>query len=239
MNIKIFFTDILKFPFAKEIFSNNIEEIWEWFNKKDKVIQKINHQINCVLPKFYDFSDNIFIWEWTDIESFVKIEANVYIWRNVTIRSWALIRSWTIIWDNCVVWHNSEIKNSYIANWAKIQTNTFVWDSIIGQEARIGSWVITANRRFDQKDISLKINNEIIPTKRDKFWAIIGDSVRFWCCASTSPWASIWKNTWVNAGVIVSWFIQEWLVVKLRQTQEMVKRENITSLLSIDKFNNL
>ena len=72
----------------------------------------------------------------------------------------ALIRPGTIIGDNASVGHASEVKHAILQNKSKVASLAFVGDSILGKSARIGSGVILANRRFDQKNIEIKIQGK-------------------------------------------------------------------------------
>lgn len=99
------------------------------------------------------------------------------------------------------------MKHSIVQNKAKVQSFTFIGDSIIGKSTRIGSGTILANRRFDQANIEIKINEKKINTKRDFFGAIIGDNTRLGANSTTVPGTFIGPYTWILPTVQVRGFI--------------------------------
>ena len=88
-----------------------------------------------------------------------------------------------------------------------IRSLAFVGDTILGKSTRIGSGVILANRRFDQKNITVKINGEKVDTQTDFFGSIIGDCSRLGANAATLPGTFIGPYTWILPTLQVRGFI--------------------------------
>lgn len=176
---------------------------WEVLNKIDNFLNetlvKDNVKINnAIMGEFVSIEGNYRIGEGTKINSNVSIIGPVIIGKNCTIQSGALIRPGTIIGNGCVIGHGAEIKHSIIQNKAKVQSLTFAGDSMIGKSTRIGSGTILANRRFDQKNITVKNSkNEKIDTGTDFFGAIVGDNTRLGANCTTLPGTLIGPYTWI------------------------------------------
>ena len=210
LKLEYFFKEIENFRF-KEVFEG-CEYPWEVLTKikaflEKEVVEK-NLKINkAEVGEYCSIKGNYFIDEGTKIHSNVTIEGPVLIGKNVEIQSGALIRPGSIIGDNCVVGHASEVKNSILQNKAKVASLAFVGDSILGKSTRIGSGIIVANRRFDQSNIIIKMNNEKIDTGRDFFGAIIGDSTRLGANVATLPGTLIGPYTWILPTLQVRGFI--------------------------------
>lgn len=148
-----------------------------------------------------------FIDEGTKIQANVTIQGPVLIGKNVEIQSGALIRPGSIIGDNCCVGHASEVKHCILQNKSKVASLAFVGDTILGKSTRIGSGTILANRRFDQANIKIKLNGEIIDTESDFFGSIIGDSSRMGANSTAVPGTFIGPYTWILPTVQVRGFI--------------------------------
>lgn len=171
--------------------------------EKDNV--KIN---NGTLGEFVSIEGNYIIGDGTKIHANVSIEGPVIIGKNCTIQSGALIRPGCIIGDNCVIGHGAEIKHSIIQNKAKVQSMTFAGDSIIGKSTRVGSGTILANRRFDQKNITIKNSTgEKVDVGTDFFGAIVGDNSRLGANCTTLPGSFIGNYTWILPTVQVRGFV--------------------------------
>lgn len=195
----------------KEIFEG-CNFIWEPINKINKYVEEkiIKNDVKVNKAQIGDFTSitgNYYIDEGTNIGANVTIEGPVIIGKNVTIQAGALIRPYSIIGDSAVIGHGAEIKHCIIQNKAKVQSFTFCGDSIIGKSTRIGSGTILANRRFDQKNIMLKINGEKFDTGTDFFGAIIGDNTRLGANSTSIPGTCIGPYTWILPTIQVRGFI--------------------------------
>lgn len=175
----------------------------------NELVEKNNVKINNgTLGEFVSLKGNYIIGEGTEIHSNVSIEGPVIIGKNCTIQSGALIRPGCIIGDNCVIGHGAEIKHSILQNKCKVQSMTFAGDSIIGKSTRVGSGTILANRRFDQKNITVKNSlGEKVDTQTDFFGAIVGDNSRLGANCTTLPGSFIGAYTWILPTVQVRGFI--------------------------------
>lgn len=195
----------------KEIFETCMY-VWEPLNKLNdylnKKIVEPNIKVNKgVLGEFCTLEGNYFIDEGTKIGANVTIQGPVIIGKNVEIGAGALIRPGTIIGDNCVVGHSSEVKHAILINKSKVASLAFVGDSILGKSARIGSGTILANRRFDQKNIEIKINGTKHNTGAEFFGAIIGDSSRLGANCTGIPGTCVGPYTWILPTVQVRGFV--------------------------------
>lgn len=194
-----------------ELFQNVVYP-WEALQKispflEENLVEK-NIKVNKgTMQDFVSITGNYFIDEGTVIHSNVSIEGPVMIGKNCTIQSGALIRPGSIIGDNCVIGHSCEVKHSIVQNKAKVQSFTFIGDSIIGKSTRVGSGTILANRRFDQKNITIKLDNEKKDIGTDFFGAIIGDNTRLGANSTTLPGTFIGPYTWILPSVQVRGFI--------------------------------
>lgn len=172
------------------------------------VEKQVKENRGTLLGENVTFIGNYFIDEGTKIYPGATIEGPVYIGKNVKIMPGAYVRPGTIAGDNCVIGFNSEVKNSILQNGAKIASLAFVGDSVLGKSARIGSGVITANRRFDQQNIKLKQDNgEKVDTGSDFFGCIMGDYSRIGANSVTSPGTLIGPYTWIYPATSIHGFI--------------------------------
>ena len=210
LKLEYYFKEMEEFRF-KEVFEGCIYP-WEALTNiklflQREVVEKDLHVNKAEVGEFCSIKGNYFIDEGTVIHPNVTIEGPVMIGKNVEIQSGALIRTGSIIGDNCVVGHGSEIKNTIMQNKSKVASLAFAGDTILGKSTRIGSGIILANRRFDQKNIVIKINGEKIDSGRDFFGAIVGDSSRIGANAATLPGTMIGPYTWILPTLQVRGFI--------------------------------
>ncbi|MDR0916397.1 MAG: hypothetical protein LBN02_04325 [Oscillospiraceae bacterium] len=142
------------------------------------------------------------------IGEFAVIKHPVWIGANVEIAPHAYVRPYTVLGDGASVGHGSEVKASILFPGAKVASLSFVGDSILGVSARIGSGVITGNRKFDQSAVSLKLNGEKIDLGSDYFGLILGDSSRLGANCTSQPGTHIGHHTWIFPQTAVRGFIE-------------------------------
>jgi len=150
---------------------------------------------------------NYYIGAGTVLYNNVTIIGPVYIGKHVEIMPGAVIRPGTIIGDNCSVGQSSEVKNSVLFNGAKVASLAFVGDSVLGKSARIGSGVVTANRKFDQSNATIKLDEETHDLGSDFFGCIVGDNSRLGANSVAQPGTHIGPYTWIFPMTSVRGFI--------------------------------
>jgi len=139
----------------------------------------------------------------TVIKSGVYIEGNVKIGKNCVIGPNCYLRGATTIGDGCHIGQAVEIKNSIIGDGVNVAHLSYVGDSIIGDNVNIAAGNITANLRFDGKNIKLPVNGNIQDTGRKKLGVIIGDNCKTGINVSFYPGVKINPNSWILPGEIV------------------------------------
>lgn len=157
-------------------------------------------------PAFYG---NYYIEQGSVIYNDVTIIGPVYIGADVEIMPGAIIRPYTIICNKCAVGHGSEVKHTVMFPGSKVASLSFVGDSVLGVSARIGSGVITANRKFDQSEVTLKLDGIKHPLGSDYFGLVLGDSSRIGANCTTQPGTHVGPYSWVLPQICIRDFIPE------------------------------
>lgn len=210
LKLTYYFKEMENFAF-KEIFEGCTYP-WEALAKatqylKENIVDKDVKVNKAEVGEFVSITGNYFIDEGTKIHANAVIQGPVIIGKNVEIQSGALVRPGSIIGDGCVVGHGSEVKHTIMQNKSKVASLAFCGDTILGKSTRIGSGIILANRRFDQKNITVKMNGEKVDVGTDFFGAIIGDSSRLGANSVTLPGTFIGPYTWILPTVQVRGFV--------------------------------
>jgi len=223
LNIDYYFEDLSACPCAKFLPMKYYP--WDILRYKNDVFNFQTSIIQGFVEESAIIKGVVHIGEGSFIDDNVTIQGPVYIGKNCIIRSDSLIRPYSVIGDFVVVGHNTEVKNSIIFNDAKLASHAVVNDSIIGKGARIGSGMITDNRRFDQKDVIIHIKDEEFNTEFDKFGLVAGDYIRIGSNCSTLPGTVIGKYTWFYSNMLIYNFYPKEKFVKLKQNIEMVEKQ--------------
>ncbi len=168
---------------------------------------------------------NFFVGEGTVLYGDVTIIGPVYIGSNCEIMPGAVIRPYTVIGDRCSVGHGSEVKHTIMFGGSKVASLAFVGDSVLGASARIGSGVITANRKFNQSNAALKLDGTKYDLGDSYFGVILGDSSRIGANCVTQPGTHIGPYTWIYPLTNVRGFIPREKRVYFEQRLRMDENE--------------
>jgi NDP-sugar pyrophosphorylase family protein len=209
--IGYYFKKMEKFPFPD--FFEGITETYEILAKAKTYLHTLlvepnvqeNHGVlKGEAPALYG---NYYIGEGTVIYNDVTIIGPAYIGKNCELMPGAIIRPNTILADGCSVGHGSEVKHCVLFGGAKVASLAFAGDCVLGASARIGSGVITANRKFNQSNATLKLDGEKVDLGDSFFGCILGDSARLGANAVTQPGTHIGHHTWIYPLTNVRGFI--------------------------------
>jgi len=177
---------------------------WHIFNVMDYFLKKIDTQVlnGIKVPESAKIEENVIIEAGAKIFENVVIKGPAYIGKNCVIGNNSLIRG-SHIGDRCVVGYSTEIKHAYIGDDCWFHTN-YIGDSIIGNGCSFGSGAVTANFRFDEKNIPVKIENVQIDTELDKLGCIMANNCKVGVNTSIMPGVRIGANSIIGAGTVVT-----------------------------------
>ena len=162
-------------------------------------------------------SDNVRVFE------NAVIRGPVYIGPNAVIGNNSLVREYSHIGSDCVVGYSTEVKNSYVGDGCWFHMS-YIGDSVIGGGCSFGAGTVLANWRFDEKNISVKIEGESIDTGLDKFGAIIGDNCKTGVNVSIMPGIKIGPNSIVGPGVYLTDDLEADKVIFAETVRKNVKK---------------
>jgi bifunctional UDP-N-acetylglucosamine pyrophosphorylase/glucosamine-1-phosphate N-acetyltransferase len=155
------------------------------------------------------------------------IKGPCYIGSNSIIGNNALVRDYSSIGDNCVVGFSSEIKHSLIGDNCWFHMN-YIGDSIISDNCLFGAGAITANFRFDEKNVKVNVEGEKVDSGMNKLGAIVGDFCKVGINASLLPGVKIGPNSIVGAGVCLEEDLEPNKVIFLDKKCYVKKENKIT-----------
>jgi len=95
------------------------------------------------------------------------------------------------------------VKNSIIMDGTHIPHLSYVGDSVIGERCNLGAGTITANIRFDKKNVKVEVKGERIDSGRRKLGVIIGDDVQTGINVNLLPGVKVGAGAWIAPGLTV------------------------------------
>jgi len=131
------------------------------------------------------------------------IRGPAYIGENAIIGNNVLIRGGCEIGAGSVIGFSTEVKHSYIGRNCWFHSN-YVGDSIIDDRCMFGSGGVTANLRFDEGPVVVRLNGERMVTGLDKLGVIMGPGCQVGINASLMPGVMLGAGAVVGAHVCLT-----------------------------------
>jgi len=193
----------------------------------DRHVKKQTIEDGVDISERAQIEGNVWIRRGTRILEGACIRGPCYIGSNSLIGNNCLIRNYSLIGNNCVVGFSTEIKHSLIGDNCWFHTN-YIGDSIISDNCLFGAGTITANFRFDEKNVKLRIEGKEVDSGTDKLGAIVGDNCKTGINACLSPGVRIGPYSIVGAGVYLQGDLEPGKIIFLNKESYMVKENRIT-----------
>jgi len=200
---------------------------WDLLEANERALANAQHGLKGTIEEGVVLRQPVWVEEDALVKSGSYVEGPAYIGRNSRIGPNSRIRPHTSIGDDAVIGASCEVKNSVIMNRSKVPHLSYIGDSIIGEDCNLAAGTITANIRFDERTVKMRIKGRLIDTHRKKLGAVLGDSVQTGIDVTLMPGVRIGSNSWIGPGAIVSKDVPSHQVVLVKQ--QIVKRRTGTS----------
>ena len=153
-----------------------------------------------LLSDDFEINNGIAIHKTAIVEKNAILKAPLIIEENCFVAANACLRNGVFLSKNVKIGMGVEIKSSIISNNSAVAHFNFIGDSIIGENVNFEAGSITANHfnERENKEIFVKIDDNIINTKVVKFGSLIGDYSKIGANAVLSPGTILKKNSVVK-----------------------------------------
>jgi UDP-N-acetylglucosamine diphosphorylase/glucosamine-1-phosphate N-acetyltransferase len=161
------------------------------------------------------------------------IRGPCYIGENSVIGNNSLVWNYSSIGERCVVGYSTEIKHSLIGDDCWFHKN-YIGDSIISDNCLFGAGTITANYRFDEKNVKVRIGEKRIDSGTNKLGAIIGDNCKTGINSCLEPGVKVGPQSIVGPNVDLQNNLEPGKII-FATKNSYVKKENRIAVSSEGK----
>ncbi len=152
------------------------------------------------------------------------IRGPCYVGENCVIGGNSLVRDYSSLGQRCVVGFATEIKHSIIGDDCWFHTN-YIGDSIISNNCLFGSGTTTANYRFDEENIKVKIGNNWIDSGTPKLGVIMGDNCKTGVNSSIEPGIKVGPQSLVGPNLDLQKDLEPKKIILVKEAS-YIKKEN-------------
>lgn len=146
----------------------------------------------------------VYVGERARVGPHVVIEGPAYIAPGASVGPLSHIRPGTVIMEGAHVGAFSQIKASVLMEGSKAPHLNYVGDSVIGEHVNLGAGTITANLRFDEREVWVTVKGKKVNSGLKKLGAFIGGHVKTGINVSIMPGVKIGSRALIWPGCVVS-----------------------------------
>ena len=176
---------------------------------------------------------NVWIRRGTKILEGACVRGPCYIGNDSFVGNNCLIWNYSSIGGNCVVGFSTEIKHSLVGDNCWFHTN-YVGDSIINNGCSFGAGTMTANLRFDEKSVRVRVEGKMVDSGLDKLGAVVGNHCKTGINACLAPGVKIGPHSIVGPNVNLQEDLEPGKII-LIDKGNFVRKEKKTSISSEKK----
>ncbi len=174
---------------------------WDLLEANERVLKGLNQKIEGDVEKGAHLDGPVFLARGARIRSGAYIEGPVFIGEDCDIGPNCFIRPYTSLGPEVRIGHACEIKNCLILPRTHIGHLSYIGDSILGEDCNLGAGTITANLRFDDENVKVRVKSQPLDSGRRKLGIIMGDRVKTGIDVSTMPGIKIGHDSWIGPNV--------------------------------------
>ncbi|MEM0378522.1 MAG: sugar phosphate nucleotidyltransferase [Thermosphaera sp.] len=176
---------------------------WHIIEVNKLALKNLKKEVKGIIEEPVRVVGDVYVGERSIIHSFSSLEGPVYIDSNVEIGPNARIRPYSVVCGGSKIGFNVEVKESVIFENVRASHLAYVGDSVVCENVNLGAGTITANLRFDEKTVKMRVRDVVEDTKRLKLGAIIGGYVKTGVNVSLMPGVKIGSYSWILPGTVV------------------------------------
>lgn len=135
------------------------------------------------------------------VNDFAKLVGPCFIGRGALVGEYSFIRG-SMLEPQTQVGANTEVVRSLLLNGCTIHS-AFLADSILGEEAKVGAGCITANKRFDRRNVQIEIKGERIDSYRRNLGVMVGSKAQLGIGCKTMPGTIVGPDHVIEPGAII------------------------------------
>jgi UDP-N-acetylglucosamine diphosphorylase/glucosamine-1-phosphate N-acetyltransferase len=176
---------------------------------------------------------NVWIEKGAKVFEGACIKGPCYIGENCVVGGNSLVRDYSSLGKGCVVGFSTEIKHSLIGDDCWFHMNYF-GDSIISNNCLFGAGTLTANYRFDEQNVKVRIGDKHVDSGTNKLGAIIGDNCKTGINSCLEPGVKIGPQSLVGPNVDLQEDLEPQKIILVNKNS-YIKKPNTISLSAESK----
>ncbi len=197
---------------------------WHVLEANTRALARMEGRIEGTVEDGAHLHGPVYVASTARIRSGVYIEGPVYIGPDCDVGPNNYIRAGTTLVGGNRIGASCEVKNTIVMEKGTIPHLSYIGDSIIGERCNLGAGTITANLRFDHRNIKMTIKDKRVDTGHRKLGTFFGDDCQTGVNVSFYPGVKVGAGAWIAPGVTVDKDVPEGVLLSLDGLREKPKQ---------------
>lgn len=198
---------------------------WDLLEANAWALKRMEHRILGTVEPGAHLIGPVTVAETARVRSGAYIIGPCFIDEGADIGPNCFIRPCTSVGKNVRIGNACEVKNTIIMDGTHVGHLSYVGDSILCEKCNLGAGTITANLRFDDGTVKMRIKDKIVDTGRRKLGVILGDNVKTGINSTFLPGVKVGNDSWIGVNVMIERDVEPNTIVALKQVMEKKKKE--------------
>lgn len=177
---------------------------WHLLDINTLFSKKLEKRIEGEVEEGVTVKGEVVIGKEAVLKSGTYVEGPAYIGPGCEVGPNSYIRPFTVLKKKVKIGQAVEVKASIIGEGSRIAHLSYVGDSVIGKNCNLGAGTVTANLRFDGKNVRTKVKGRMVDSGRRKLGAVLGNGVKTGINVSLMPGVLIASGSVIMPGKVVS-----------------------------------
>lgn len=176
---------------------------WNLLDANERALRRLKGGVEGIVEEGAHLIGPVRVEEGARIRSGAYVEGPVLIGRGSDIGPNCYLRPCTSIGEEVRIGNACEVKNSIIMDRTHVAHLSYVGDSVLGEGCNFGAGTITANIRFDEKNVRMTIKGRRVDSGRRKLGTFMGDNAQTGINVSLMPGVKVGPGSWIAPGLTV------------------------------------
>jgi UDP-N-acetylglucosamine diphosphorylase/glucosamine-1-phosphate N-acetyltransferase len=181
----------------------DVGQPWHLLEANERALKSLEHSVEGRVEDGVHVEGPVRVCAGARVRSGTYIEGPAYIGPGSDIGPNCYIRHSTSIGADARIGNACEVKNSIVMDGTHAAHLSYVGDSILGEGCNLGAGTVTANIRFDKRNVRVTVKGRRVDSGRRKLGTIMGDNAQTGINVSLVPGVKVGSCAWIAPGLTV------------------------------------
>jgi NDP-sugar pyrophosphorylase family protein len=188
---------------------------WDALSVMERVLEELKGGVMGEVSEQAVVHGDVLVDDGASVMAGAHIYGPAYLGRGAVVGTGSLVRQ-SCLESGAVAGFGTEVARSLVGPCSKLH-HCYVGDSVLARDVWMGFGGVTANRRFDKDEVTVRLGRKQTSTGRGHFGCAVGPGVRMGVKAMLMPGVLVGQGVTVGPGTIVGKNVPDGKKIYVRQ----------------------